>query len=731
MRFSLGVTLVASVAFAAPVTSQRAATAVKQLDEAFSEPAEEGLTAGRALSADVLGNRSSLDTSVVVAVIQSRLQQVGVRAVADAIKSAGGPDSCRNYVRDLLDRASALLLAAQTSTVKRADMVELGVSVAQLAVTAAVVQIRFADTARVDAWVKAVNAVRDPKDPLKPEDARAQIEARLTEQAWLELADLFGRTPSTTLTCKDEDAVAKTVDAKAQAWLGIADIKTGLFSVASMARRRVIEPGPLLAALQVVPDLTLDQAGLDDVELAKLVSTGEAKMACVTEQLAALSKAATRLKATLSGKTDPNAGKADAKADAAALNQLLTVRADPNKPAACDPAQLIASLNTGKQLDALRLWAASLAVGGTGTGFSPAELEMLLNRAQWDTTVATLRDFTSLRQLGRDLAGTTQASGTLGQLPLDRLETLASSASALLQKLETTEAAARRVGLKVIADALEQLLGRLRGTSKLFAALTSAGTESGGKPATIGDLVKKVLGLQSGSGVPALLKLFAPVIQQLQAGKRIDEKLVLQVITSVDPDVFATAFRSDQGCFANSAALAWVQRIVGSIQVAFVQSDGKLVLDGDRLATTLAGVGDTFRASDQWHWFFHLTVGTGALYSNHSIDVSHPQTVPLIAEQIGFGWASPAFGGDRFTAKAGLFASGILYRIVLNNSESQAVMFGGFGAVDIYGLVEIFGAPLWLFYPPTATTPTFGSFGVAFGVQVPLGDYLARVAQKN
>lgn len=728
MRLTLVVLLAASVARAGGVSAPDADAAVKNLELGLAER-RAGLPEDRLFSADALGgDRKSLDVSVVVAVVQGRLQQLAVRSVADALQAAGGPDGCRNHARDLLDRASKLLLEANASGLKRSDLVDLALSAAHLAVTAGVVQVRYADEARVQRWVEALNAelAAAGRPPMRCDEACAALKARLTEHAWSDLAELFGRTPGTALTCKDDPIVAKVVDANQREWLGIAEVKTGLLAVASMAAKKVVEPGPLLAALKVVPDLSLDQAGLDPAKLTALVAGAEIPAACIAKQLGAIFTAATALKTALERDVDP-------KAAARALQVLLDEASDEHKAASCHsatfPSTVFAHLDHGGALEALRQWSAALAVGAPASGFSLAELSMLLERGGWQDAGA-LRDLTAVRELARQLTSALGAAGGFGALPLDQLAAITGMADAIESRLRAAEAAARRVGLITSADAMKVVVSRLRGVQQLLAALATARADSGSTALTLGQLVKEMLALQSGTGVPAILKVLQPVIDQLRAGKKLDEKLALEIVASLDPNLLKNAFSDAQGCFPNSGALAWVFRVVTSMQVALVQGDGKLVLDSDRLVATLAGAGDTFRSTDQWHWFFHLTVGTGALWSYRSAEATG-RTAPVIAEQVGFGLGSPSFFGDRVAVKLGLFGSGILYRIVLDNAESQAVMFGGFAAIDLYNLVELFGAPLFLFYPPTATTPSYGSFGFSFGVQVPLGDYLAKVTQKT
>ena len=54
-------------------------------------------------------------------------------------------------------------------------------------------------------------------------------------------------------------------------------------------------------------------------------------------------------------------------------------------------------------------------------------------------------------------------------------------------------------------------------------------------------------------------------------------------------------------------------------------------------------------------------------------------------------------------------------------------MFGLFAAADLYELLEIYVAPAILVHPPNGEDSREPSWGLSFGAQVPLGDYLARL----
>ena len=105
------------------------------------------------------------------------------------------------------------------------------------------------------------------------------------------------------------------------------------------------------------------------------------------------------------------------------------------------------------------------------------------------------------------------------------------------------------------------------------------------------------------------------------------------------------------------------------------------------------------------------------------------RNVPVIAEQIGFGWASPSVWKDRLTFKFGAAASGVLYRALLDSSESDAIMLHPLLlAVDVYDLVEVYVSPAAvLVYPPGDERGTALRWGPSAGLSVPLSAYLERL----
>jgi hypothetical protein len=169
-------------------------------------------------------------------------------------------------------------------------------------------------------------------------------------------------------------------------------------------------------------------------------------------------------------------------------------------------------------------------------------------------------------------------------------------------------------------------------------------------------------------------------------------------------------------------------RIAQALREATQISANGVRVNGDQFRHTLASLGDDFRRRHEWRTYFHLTIGMGQIGVLGAPSASTGDGLtfaPLVSEQIGIGWASPSFFGERLTFRTGLYGSGLLYRAVLDSAESDSVMFGAFAALDLYELLEVYVAPTLILYPSTSTEEARSRFALSFGAQVPLGDYLS------
>ena len=256
---------------------------------------------------------------------------------------------------------------------------------------------------------------------------------------------------------------------------------------------------------------------------------------------------------------------------------------------------------------------------------------------------------------------------------------------------------------------------------------------------TCGDVISalRLLGSVQGKEFSApLFDVMDPVLHAIKTHEPMNVDQLFSVISKVRLDSLITslaATASKKPCQNNERGHeCWTVKIIHSLQEAIQRDGDSIRIDGGAFAKRLASHGDDFRRKHKWRSYFHLTVGFGGLYSL-SPPVATGATeledrmVPLIGEQIGFGWASPTFYHDTFTFKFGAYGSGILYRTVLDSSESNAIMASPFIALDLYDLIELYAGPTILFYPPSEDQDAGIRFGATFGITVPLNAYLEKL----
>lgn len=64
---------------------------------------------------------------------------------------------------------------------------------------------------------------------------------------------------------------------------------------------------------------------------------------------------------------------------------------------------------------------------------------------------------------------------------------------------------------------------------------------------------------------------------------------------------------------------------------------------------------------------------------------------------------------------------------MFDNEESDALMVGLAAAVDVYELLQLYVAPMLLFFPGSDESTAEVRPGLTVGAQVPLGDYLGAL----
>lgn len=272
-------------------------------------------------------------------------------------------------------------------------------------------------------------------------------------------------------------------------------------------------------------------------------------------------------------------------------------------------------------------------------------------------------------------------------------------------------------------------VGRMLG---LF-ALVDVDDAGGGRRRRLGEVTQQLR-----TAAPPLIERLGPVVSYLRTDRRLTIETMLYLLDRMDPAqiVVALGLAEEPAAFCadDEGSLAcWVHRIVLVLAEATDVREDQVRVDPNRIVNTLAAMGADFRRRRDWRWYFHLTIGIGGMVSYLPSEVTGTgdgelRVVPLMAEQIGIGYASPTFADDRLTFKAGLFGSGLLYRVVLDSEESEAFFFGGFLALELYQLLELYAAPFVSIFPPTDTQPDVEvGWGLSFGAQVPLGDYLEQL----
>ncbi|MBL4633008.1 MAG: SEL1-like repeat protein, partial [Kofleriaceae bacterium] len=341
------------------------------------------------------------------------------------------------------------------------------------------------------------------------------------------------------------------------------------------------------------------------------------------------------------------------------------------------------------------------------------------------------------RKPGADVTVEVEASFEIAHVPLyalpellDQLTGIASNLKDIDARLGPVFPGAARPKLKFAVSAVVRLLGFLDMMERV--ARTARLNQ------TCGDVMDalRLLGkVQNNEFTAPLFDVMDPVLHAIKTHEPMDVDLLFTIISEVRLDslIASLADKAEKPCDGNDGGYeCWTFKIIHSLQESVVRNGNSISLDGGAFAKRLASHGDDFRRKHKWRGYFHLTVGLGGLYSNLPDSMQTDgskvaRTVPLVGEQIGFGWASPTFWDDSLTFKTGVYGSGILYRAALDSSESNAIMVSPFIALDVFDLVELYAGPMALFYPPTDTQDASLEWGAAAGITVPLSSYLDKL----
>ncbi|HVV84701.1 MAG TPA: hypothetical protein VHE35_16660, partial [Kofleriaceae bacterium] len=712
-------------------------------------------------SAGISLSRGHLDADLVVSVVLDRARQAAIKLVVDELERARG-GARTQYMRDLLAQGARLL--ADPSTLRREKFADLAMTVVRAFVAANLVDTLYPDT---DAVLKAPEIGADLRaagtalgqregGPMSP-----LLRTYLVDLAYQQLGEtnLFARehdVGDVAIPCPwpngpGVDLCKRLADGPtAQAALHIDGIIEGvrlakaLRAAGTIDLRRLIEAverSRSIADLASTPGLVLDEWRTHLVDrsttLVARVHGAIADLQLLLDpdtygeelDLPSLSAKVAGIRDFLHDPTSRMVIEGDNRAHLEALLAIL----DTGTGAAL-AADSRAKEVRSRARDALKEWgddAGALAAALAALDRSAQRLAPTIKRL--DHAVHGIETVMKrLRSSDDDgAAGTPGSKLELDDLPLYSVGELRDAYREAVSALSALDAQLRQAfpdldngELEFARSASIRLLGLLDLLERV--ARTSRLQEKASD--VIGAL--RLLGSYQGSEFTApLYDVLEPVLDAMKTHEPMSVDLLFAVISKVRLDSLIESLQGGGNACANDRSVdCWTVKIIHALQES-VERDGDMIrVDGGKFAERLAAHGDDFRRRHRWRGFFHLTVGVGAMTSTPRDDETR-RSVPVIAEQVGFGWASPSVWGDRLTFKVGAAASGILYRALLDSKESNAIMVHPvFLAVDVEDLVELYVSPATvLVYPPDDSHGTDVKLGMSAGLSVPLSAYLERL----
>jgi hypothetical protein len=331
--------------------------------------------------------------------------------------------------------------------------------------------------------------------------------------------------------------------------------------------------------------------------------------------------------------------------------------------------------------------------------------------------------------------GKVHAITAIGEIPLhaigDIQEDLSEAAAALKAMRRPFRRLFPNTGSSTQLDLARSASARLLGFFSVIDRLARVASLD----QTCGDVIEALglLGTQRGGKfIAPLFDVIEPVLAKLATHEPMSIDLLFGIIARARLDTLVSSLQtSTTACEDHKSSECWTTEVVHALQES-VERDGSVIrVDGAKFAKRLASHGDEFQHRHLWRFpYFHLTVGLGSLtsdpYTTTTMSGFDTRTVPVVSEQVGLGVASPVFW-KHFTFKAGIAASGILYRAVLDSQESNAVMIHlPYVAFDVAELVEVYASSTLLLYPPKDETDADVRWGFSAGISVPLSAYLER-----
>ena len=730
--------------------------------------------------------RGKLDADLVVDVVLDRARQAAIKLVVSELLRAQKRAGYR-YLQDLLDQGARLL--ADPTTLRREKFQDLGMTVVRAFVAANLIDGLYPSTDELLAAAEIGATVEHGAKALgvrKGQPLPSELHGHLVDVAyfWLGQTRLFGRSSSQTqeppqcpwlhdagqLLCTQlrERAVAERA-------IGVAKVLDAVRLVKLLRGggfedvRRLIEAASqsrTIANLRTTPGLSLvawqDQivvasrtrvanmrTGLTDLRTLLRASVYTEKGLTIDELIAAATSARTAIgpssvRLAIGNDHIEHIYRILRIIERAKYELSNAQPAGPPRPpgtpppppgppqptGALDPRSLALAKVRKDALDGLVAWGprnvadANLkleALSGSLDGIGPS-----LDRLE--ASIAEIRAVFS-RFPGPDR----KVSYDVGDLPLY-------ASVDLTRELRAASAALAGVDDGLRAAFPGEVPARLRfartSTARLIAFLDLMQRVARQSPLTMrsGDVIAalRTLGTTRVTGFDApLYDVLEPVLDAVKTHEPMSLELLFAVIGRVRLDTLIGSLQGrSNSCKDDTSVDCWVTKLIHALQES-VEKDGNAIhVDGGKFAQRLAQHGDDFRHKHTWRGYFHLTVGVGGMYSDPANDLgSSRRPVPIIAEQVGFGLASPTIWGDRMTFKVGAAASGILYRALLDSEESSAIMLHPvLFALDVGDLVEAYVSPATiLVYPPSDGNDGALRWGVSAGLSVPLSAYLEKL----
>lgn len=706
--------------------------------------------------------RGKLDADLVVSVVLDRAKQAAARLAADELKHHMGARHLRTYMKDLLAQGAELLVNA--TSLRRDALQDLGMTLVRAFAASNLVRTTLGDVASLKAAPVIGEIVATWKTEQLVVDGRLEpaLEGYLADVGYwaLGVESLFARSgagddPAPACPFKDErkavcDKLATRADVTAA--LKIDGVLTALNMVRALGSEGGIDVRRLIEAIAQSRSI-VDFASTPGLNLSawqsRIVDTLRARYKGLKEGLSTLQH--------LTNKDNYDAAGLDLPTLASrlrALEQFLTMG---------DGAVLLGP-DLGKDLAPL-IKVAELMPQGLGQQPTPEMLATAREKARgaldklgksWHASAGKkigeiqkkLESFTSsLDELGRHIASVRtslehhQPNGTdlqvrlaIDDVPLGDLDELLLVFPQVVVVLDALDASARELfsgidlrGVRFARSSVVRLLGFLDLMGRVARSVRLTQTV-----AQVIDTLELLGRWHDGEFSAPLYDMLQPVLDMIETRTPMPLEQLFAIIGRVRLDSLVTSLMTDSPCANEDRAECWVFKIAYSLQESITREGDSIKIDGAEVAKRLAKFGDDFSRRNKGRWYFHLTVGMGAMFSPPPDDpaggVSEDlRFTPLINEQVGFGYATPAVWNDRLTFKVGLAASGVLYRMLLDNEESNAVMGMGFVAMDVYDLVEIYAAGTILAYPPTDMADARVEPGIAVGLSVPLSAYLEKL----